>query len=543
MADPGRWTLSLLADFWYLLQDSDRRDESAMPDHEALRSCLQGLDPTDDLRSPDVRGCLLRRWTLRVREERSEPLPGAALAQALSALVWILGLGGLVSGGLSMAGYLAYTGQTPINVGLFVTFWVGFQLVLLAAGAVLGRSRKAFPGAFGRLFLLGLTRLAGMVQSWTPGARIEARRIRLKRTSGFFRSMAIQLWPYLTWPLTSAMQFFGAAFNLGAALVFVLLVTTRDLAFGWQSTLELGPSLVHDLAKALAWPWSWFHGAWPSLEQVEGSRIVLKDGLASLVSTDLTAWWPFLLGCIFCYGLLPRLGVLALALIRTRISLSRGFPQSAAAVRLAQRLGVSAQAEMSPGSAGPVSRSNLEDISNQETRPKPETVSKDGTCSDRCAQKGVEGSKIPCPEAETFGNADPSGPGWALLWPAELGPVPDGLPYFPWIGPDHGLPTVLTLSGQVRDDSDSAAKLVENTGPSDLILVQEAWQPPIRENLRLLEELSKAAGEASALTVLLVGRPRQGSPFTTPDPDQAQIWEDITAGLGRPNLEVRRHES
>ena len=82
------------------------------------------------------------------------------------------------------------------------------------------------------------------------------------------------------------------------------------MAFGWQSTVQVSEGVVHSIVKWLAVPWSWFippELAHPTLAQIEGSRLVLKDGIYHLVTPDLVAWWPFLCFAVLFYGLLPRI--------------------------------------------------------------------------------------------------------------------------------------------------------------------------------------------------------------------------------------------
>lgn len=93
------------------------------------------------------------------------------------------------------------------------------------------------------------------------------------------------------------------------------------MAFGWQSSLQLSAQQVADGVRLLALPWSWFlpEGmGYPSLAQVEGTQIILKDGIYHLATQDLVSWWPFLCTALVVYGLLPRLLLLMGGYIRYR---------------------------------------------------------------------------------------------------------------------------------------------------------------------------------------------------------------------------------
>lgn len=105
-------------------------------------------------------------------------------------------------------------------------------------------------------------------------------------------------------------QLFGIGFNLGALTSTMSKVALSDLAFGWQSTLSIGSETVHAIVRMVATPWSWWCGegvGYPSIDQITGSRMVLKEGIRQLSSDALISWWPFLCFCLLVYGLLPRL--------------------------------------------------------------------------------------------------------------------------------------------------------------------------------------------------------------------------------------------
>jgi len=75
---------------------------------------------------------------------------------------------------------------------------------------------------------------------------------------------------------------------------------------------------------------------------------------------------------------------------------------------------------------------------------------------------------------------------------------------------------------------------------SGLLIVQEAWQPPIREALRFIQELRRVSGEKTMLWVGLIGRPREGEMFTPPTPEDVQVWQQKLKALGDPYLGVER---
>jgi len=93
------------------------------------------------------------------------------------------------------------------------------------------------------------------------------------------------------------------------------------MAFGWQSTLMTASDRIHGALAVISLPWSWFVPqplAHPSLEQIEGSSILLKEGIATLATKDLVSWWPFLCLGIFFYAVLPRFMLIMVSFLAQR---------------------------------------------------------------------------------------------------------------------------------------------------------------------------------------------------------------------------------
>jgi hypothetical protein len=70
----------------------------------------------------------------------------------------------------------------------------------------------------------------------------------------------------------------------------------------------------------------------------------------------------------------------------------------------------------------------------------------------------------------------------------------------------------------------------------DVLLLQEAWQPPIQELLYFLEKLRRITGEQSTLIVALVGKPAAGTMLTPVKPLNLQVWQRKISTLADPGL-------
>jgi hypothetical protein len=71
-----------------------------------------------------------------------------------------------------------------------------------------------------------------------------------------------------------------------------------------------------------------------------------------------------------------------------------------------------------------------------------------------------------------------------------------------------------------------------------VVLVQEAWQPPIVEIVRIISELRKRGGRDMRIGVLLIGKPGGDTIFTPVKPADKDMWIKVLAMLGDPYLRV-----
>ena len=120
-------------------------------------------------------------------------------------------------------------------------------------------------------------------------------------------SMILSKWLFL-----ERVHFFSALFSLGVLLSLLLMVTTRDIAFGWSSTLQIDATSFQSLLATLSLPWAnFFPSAVPSLELVELSHYFrLGENINSDMvqnANKLGAWWQFLVMATLLYALVLRL--------------------------------------------------------------------------------------------------------------------------------------------------------------------------------------------------------------------------------------------
>jgi len=260
----------------------------------------------------------------------------------------------------------------------------------------------------------------------------------------------------------------------------------------------------------IALPWSWLlphDWAFPDLEQIIGSKIVLMEGNLRLTSAGIVSWWPFLLGGVLVYGLLPRLLLLGWGSYQLHSGLNNLACDSASFRQLRRRMltplvQTEAQQQIPPLPA------------RQEPTPKPEQ-----------------------PKLSLTGS------GHLVLIPDELWDAcPIDLLSLHLGNLDKGSRLVPIRYGAI-EQSDTAFLNQVRTRLKDqdlagIVVVQEAWQPPIREIMTLLHQLRRMIGTSSPLAVALLGRPAADQPLTPVHSQDLTTWLKTTKALADPYLDV-----
>jgi hypothetical protein len=73
---------------------------------------------------------------------------------------------------------------------------------------------------------------------------------------------------------------------------------------------------------------------------------------------------------------------------------------------------------------------------------------------------------------------------------------------------------------------------------SPVLLLQEAWQPPILELINFLKQLRKDCEEESHIIVALIGKPTPETLFTPVSKQDLEIWQQKIALLADPYLQL-----
>ena len=468
---------------------------------------------------------LIRKWLsvrrLQFQQEkghRNQPLPGTIWQEVLTVCRWFFFLAGAASGAGLAGSLLLYTGDNPVNVAVFFGVFVLPQilLVMLQGILLLARFVRHEPPSFS-----GLTALAGRLLMRTfERVRQQARR----RLTGEARLEAAVLMatieqraefaPVFFWPVFLLLQLGGLGFNCGVLGATLARVAFADIAFAWQSSLQVSAANVARLVEWVAFPWSWVPGGYPSLEQVQGSQMVLKEGVAGLATSDLVSWWPFLCLAVAYYGLVPRLLLMAAGLRFQYRALDGLHFANLGFWSLLQRL--TAPSLEVNGQADP--RRDWPDSQQGGGVPVIQTTPSASMINLAQADSGQRVLLMPdelfddCSQEQLARHLDHGGaaePAEAIRFGA---PDDDGK----WLG-------------QLRQAS-------QNRALASVLVLQEAWQPPLKETEQLLRRIRHAVGTTIPLIILLVGKPTRDTICTPVAAEQLEVWQKRMQAIGDPLL-------
>jgi hypothetical protein len=458
-------------------------------------------------------------------------LPGRVFSSLYRWIVYVLVILGFLSG-ISMAySFLAYHGTRPINVTIFFAVFIFFHVLLfsLTLFALAGRFFTGRTGNRGSHHSIVHTLLSGLFFKGVPGI--------LKKIGSSLGEKGIATIEYIAslirmrnreyrlvcfWPFLVLSSLFAAAFSAGALGGTLFRVAVSDMAFGWQSTLMTASDSIHGALSVISLPWSWFVPqtlAHPSLEQIEGSRILLKEGIATLATKDLVSWWPFLCLGIFFYAVLPRLMLIIISFLAQRRAVAEFDFERPRFKKLLVRMKSPIMDiwfdEPLTGGAG---RQNpLPDPSGADP------LEPEGSGPETVLAEQTKGSHavVLVPKAVYEGD--------------NLGAVPGVIRRNLFLGVRSTIP----VSFDYFEDKDQLIALAA-TSSDQVILLQEVWQPPIRGLLHYFVQLKDEIFTDRPLYILLTQTPGQ-EPWVVEGEDiNFKVWKRAIRQLGNPDILLER---
>lgn len=515
------WSLADLLDLEFFFsrdQELLDRGEDEVPRKRDRQIYLAVKDscPQHDETAPG--SCLLRRWlSVRRADIHKEKngqgmLPGQLFGELIKICSWAFFLISFVGGWGIALSFLSYSGRTPVNVATFLALFVVSQLLVLvillfflSAGRL--RTRPPLPLTYSLIrrgvFFLAL-KISRYTQKHGPASQL------LAALSGNVHRFGELYGPIFLFPFFLLVQLAAIGFNLGVEAAILLKVVGTDVAFGWQSTLQPGAEAVFHLVQLIALPWSWALPtgiAYPDLAQIQGSQMVLKEGIYRLSTGNLVSWWPFLCLCVAVYGLLPRLVLYCSGRFTCNLLLLRLRFDSAAHRQVLHRM-------LTPRLSTTVTPDQPE--TQQQTTMKPEEQKNVVSAGKQCLVLIPEEIFADCPRK-----------GLADVIKQHVGMKPRK--YLSFDSPDV---EESGLSGEIGQALDPTI--------DSLVILQEAWQPPIEEFFSFIDQLRVIIDKKVLITIALIGKPAAHTIFTRVRDQDYAIWQQRILAKGDPYMQSIR---
>ncbi|MGC9325615.1 MAG: DUF2868 domain-containing protein [Desulfomonilia bacterium] len=519
-----QWRTGDILDLEFFLAEDAHvsEEELSRRDRELYLESIKPYIPHGSRSEKSFRRVILKHWLEERRHEFRDHaaeravLPSEAFSEAQGLTMIILGVVGAVSGSSLALSLLVYRGVEPVNVSVYFGVLVLLQILLFLFTLVRGLFIR-ISGSFLKRHsaLVGLVRgiTDRLFRSFSAGLSRylgAERRSEIESVLGILKGKRGAYGSIFAWSFVSSTQLFGICFNLGVLVTTLVRVLTADLAFGWQSTLAVSSKTVYSIVHTLSIPWSWIvpqQYAHPSLAQIEGSRMVLKDGIYALASSDLVSWWPFLILAVLLYGLVPRVIFFIWSFGAQRYALSRLDFSQTLLERIIMRM--------------------ITPVINSSGRP----------------TEGVEHpGDIPFhgdrPEEDWLSGDTRA----VVLVPSELVDHLDREELDATVKERLHWTVTGVMGTKIEPDADlSTLREIRSLGSREshaVVLLIEGWQPPITEALNFIQTLRTAVGPATRIAVLLVGRPSNDTVFTPVGDVDRHIWKRSLEAIGDQNLRI-----
>jgi hypothetical protein len=241
--------------------------------------------------------------------------------------------------------------------------------------------------------------------------------------------------------------------------------------------------------------------------------LILKNGIYSLVTHDLISWWPFLCLSVLVYGLLPRLVLLIAGVVQQRRALLNLRFDQGRYRQLLHRMRTPLVSATAP----------------QETQ--------DAAPAVQVSSAGGDEQPVQAPAA-------------VLQETKVLALVPDEifadcnrdeLQQQVRTGLGYEVAAVLPFWTLEKTEDEEIALVRQEMAEADctnILLLQEAWQPPIQELLTFFTRLRSSVGEKPLLLIGLVGKPTAETMFTPVSRINMQTWQQKVTALADPALQL-----
>lgn len=261
----------------------------------------------------------LLKWTDVSRHSLKRPLLSETLTTYLYGITLTLTVIAFLLGFFSGVGLLSYSGHEPVNVIYFIAMVIFIPLFTMLLALL-----SMFKANSNQSMLIHISPAFWMEKllSLFPN-RLEEQ---LKETVSELKLNPL----IMNWLVIKRSQMIALAFSFGLFLALMAMVSTRDIAFAWSTTLSVTPDAFHHFLTTLAFAWrDLFPWALPSVDLVEQSqyyRLGEKLGDEMINNASLLGeWWKFLAFATLFYAILLRMGMLLLSHIGLQRAIGKSF--------------------------------------------------------------------------------------------------------------------------------------------------------------------------------------------------------------------------
>ena len=286
-------------------------DSSSREEHRAF-----GLENASQKEKPEAQ---LLKWTEVHRTKLKKPLLSETLQRYLYGITLTLSILAFVFGLFSGIALLSYSGHEPVNVIYFMAMVILLPLFTLTL-------------TFFSMFRANRTH--SMLIHISPAFWMEKifslfpNKIKSKLEGPLSELKISPL--ILNWLVIKRAQLMALIFSVGLFVSLLSMVSTRDIAFAWSTTLNVSPEYFHHILQNIAFAWKdFFPWAVPSLELVSQSHYYrlgenLNEEMIKNASL-LGEWWKFLLFSTLFYAIFLRFLMLLLSSVGLKKAIYRSL--------------------------------------------------------------------------------------------------------------------------------------------------------------------------------------------------------------------------
>ena len=261
----------------------------------------------------------LLKWTELSKQKLKRPLLSDTLTSYLYGITLVLTVITFFIGLFSGVGLLSYSGHEPVNVIYFMAMVILFPLFTMILALI---SMLRANSTHSMLIHISPAFWMEKILSFFPN-RLE---------NSLKENMSeLKLNPLIVnWLVIKRAQMLALAFSMGLLFALLGMVSTRDIAFAWSTTLSVTPEAFHHLLQTLSFAWKdLFPWAVPSVELIEQSQYYrlgekLGDEMISNASL-LGEWWKFLAFATLFYAVILRFFMLLLSSAGLKKAIHRSF--------------------------------------------------------------------------------------------------------------------------------------------------------------------------------------------------------------------------